>query len=179
MICLFNKHSRSRPRDGRVCLLRHASLVMMGYEALRTMYRQKRLPSCCRLGKTPMVNDRKPTINPVRPQRRNGSDTPNADSRRCLNITAFPSVVQPRDSGYLKELNSVNHTEHGKSYEPRMAVSQPQGRGMVQRIEEPRKSECRPIIGRIGSMTRPERVQTSRWSRLRKHREENLNYKRS
>ena len=113
-----SKLLRSRPRDGQVCLLRHASLVMMGCEALRTMYRQKRLPSCCGLGKTPMVNNCEPTINFVRAQGRNGSDTPNADSRRCLSITVFPSVVQPRDSGYLRELYNVNHTEHGKPDEP-------------------------------------------------------------
>ena len=112
-----NKHLKSRPRDGRVCLLRHASLVMMRCEALRTKYRQKRLLSCCGLGKAPMVNDREPSINPVRPQRRNSSDTSHADSRRCLNITVFPSVVQLGDRGYLRELYNVNHAEHGKSDE--------------------------------------------------------------
>ena len=33
-----------------------------------------------------------------------------------------------------------------------VVVSQPQGRGMVQRVEQPRKSKCRPVIGRIGSI---------------------------
>ena len=149
-----DKPLRSRPRDGRVCLPRHASLVITGCEALRTTYRQKRLPSCCGQGKTPMVNDREPSINPVRAQGRNGSDTSHADSRRCLNITVFPSVVQPGDRRYLRELYNVNHTEHGKPYEPHynIVVSRPQGRGMAQRVEEPRKSKCRPVIGRIGSI---------------------------
>jgi hypothetical protein len=31
-------------------------------------------------------------------------------------------------------------------------VSRPQGRGMVQRAEEPRKSECRLVMRRIGSV---------------------------
>ena len=118
MVSLVNKHPRSRLRDGRMCLLRHASLVMTGCEALRTMYRQERLLSCCGLGKTPMVNDREPSINLVSAQGRNSSDTSHADSRWCLSITTFPSVVQPGDRGYLRELNNVNYAEHGKPYEP-------------------------------------------------------------
>ena len=94
------------------------SLVMTGCEALRKMYRQKRLPSCCGLGKTPMVNDRESSINPVSPQRRNGSETSHAGSRWCLSITTFPSVVQPGDRRYLRELYNVNNAEHGKPYEP-------------------------------------------------------------
>jgi len=68
---LMNKPSRNRPRDGRVWLLRHASLEMRLCEALRTMYRQKRLRSCCGLAKDPMANDCKFAINPVRAQGRN------------------------------------------------------------------------------------------------------------
>ena len=68
---LTNKPSRNRPRDGRVWLLRHASLEMRLCEALRTMYRQKRLRSCCGLAKDPMANDCKFAINPVRAQGRN------------------------------------------------------------------------------------------------------------
>jgi len=68
---LTNKPSRNRPRDGRVWLLRHASLEMRVCEALRTMYRQKRLRSCCGLAKDPMANDCKFAINPVRAQGRN------------------------------------------------------------------------------------------------------------
>jgi hypothetical protein len=153
MVSLNTKHSRSRPRDGRVWLPRHASLAMTGCEALGTMYLQGRLHSCWGLPKTPMVHDRELSINPVRAQGRNCSDTPNADSRRCLSITFFSSIVQPGDREYLRGLHNVNHTEHGKSYEPHwnIMVSRPQGRGMVQRIEELRKSKRRPVIGRIGS----------------------------
>jgi hypothetical protein len=151
---MINKPLRNRPRDERVWLPRHASLVMTGCEALGTMYLQRRLHSCCGLAKTPMVNDRELSINPVRAQRRNCSDTPKADSRRCLSIAFFSSVVQPGDRGYLRELYNVKHTEHGKPYEPHynVVVSRPQGRGMAQRAGEPRKSECRPVIGRIGSI---------------------------
>jgi hypothetical protein len=150
---MIYKPLRTRPRDGRVCLLRHAPSVMTGCEALRTTYQQERTPSCCGQGKTPKVNYREPSINPVRPQRRNGGETPHADSRRCLSIIVFPSDVQPGDRRYLKESYNVNHAEHGKPYEPCgiMAVSQPQGREMVQRVKELRKSECRPVIRRIGS----------------------------
>jgi len=118
MVSLYYKHSRSRLRDERVWILRHASLVMMRYEALGTMYLQRRLHSCWGLAKTPKVNNRELSINPVRAQRRKCSDTPNADSRRCLSIAFFSSVVQPGDREYLRELYKVNHTEHGKPYEP-------------------------------------------------------------
>ena len=115
-----NKLLRSRPRDGRVWIPRHASLVMTGCEALGKMYLQRRLHSCWGLSKTPMVNDREPAINPVSAQGRNVAMRPvkrQADSRRCSSITAFSSVVQPGDSGYLRELYNVNHAEHGKPYE--------------------------------------------------------------
>ena len=101
-----NKLLGSRPRDRRVWIPRHASLVMTGCEALGTMYLQRRLHSCWGLAKTPMVNDREPAINPVSAQGRNVVMRPvkrQADSRRCLNITAFPSVVQPGDSGVRHE----------------------------------------------------------------------------
>lgn len=152
----MNKPLRNRPRDGRVCLLRHARRVIVGCEALRTTYRQKRLRSCCGLGKTPMVNDSEPSINPVRPQRRKvviRRVKRQADSRRCLSIIVFPSVVQPGDRRYLKELYNVNHAEHGKPNEShiKIVVARPQGREMTQGVEETRKSECRPVIGRIRS----------------------------
>jgi len=113
----MDKRSRSRLRDGRMWLLRHASLVMGMCEALRTMYRHRELPFRYGLAKTPMANDRELAINPVSAQGRKGSDTPAkryAGSRRCLSITVFLSVVQPGDSECLKELNKVDHTEHGK-----------------------------------------------------------------
>ena len=114
---MINKLLRSRPRDGRVWLPRHASLVMTGYEALGTMYLQGRLHSCWGLAKTPMVNDRELSINPVSAQRRKVVKRRvkrQADSRRCLNITVFSYVAQPGDREYLKELYNVIHTEHGK-----------------------------------------------------------------
>jgi len=64
-----------------------------------------------------MVNDRELAINPVSAQWRNiviRHAKRQADSRRCLSIIAFSSVVQPGDSEYLRELFKVNHTEHGK-----------------------------------------------------------------
>jgi len=67
-----------------------------------------------------MVNDREPAINPVSAQWRNvviRHAKRHADSRWCLSITVFPFVVQPGDSGYLRELYNVNHAEHGKPYE--------------------------------------------------------------
>ena len=154
---MINKPLRSRHRDERVWLPRNASLVMAGYEALGTMYLQRRLHSGWGLAKTPMVNDSELSINPVSAQRRKvvrRRAKRQADSRRCLSIAFFSSVAQPGDREYLKELNNVNHTEHGKPYEfhCNFVVSRPQGRGMVQRVEEPRKSECRPVIGRIGSV---------------------------
>ncbi|KKN07529.1 hypothetical protein LCGC14_1066070, partial [marine sediment metagenome] len=112
-----NKPLRNRTRDGRVWLPRHAPLVMMGCEALGTTYPQRRLYSCWGLAKTPMVNDRELTINPVSAQWRNiviRHAKRQADSRRCLSITVFSSVDQPGDSEYLRELFKVNHTEHGK-----------------------------------------------------------------
>ena len=120
----MNKPSRNRHRDGRVWLLRHASLVMGMCEALRTMYRQKRIPSCCGLAQSFMVNDRELSINPVRAQGRNGSDTPakrHADSKRCLSIIVYPFVVQPGNRQYLKETMKVNCAEHGKPDEPHVS----------------------------------------------------------
>jgi hypothetical protein len=130
---------------------------MTGYEALGTTYLQRRLHSCWGLAKIPMVNDSELSINPVSAQRRKvvgRRAKRQADSRRCLSITFFSSVAQPGDRGYLKELNNVNYMEHGKPYEPhcRIVVSRPQGKGKVQRVEEPRKSESRPVIGRKGSV---------------------------
>ena len=127
---MINKPLRNRPRDGRVWIPRHASLVMTGCEALGTMYLQRRLHSCWGLSKTPMVNDRELAINPVSAQGRNVVVRPvkrQADSRRCLNITALPSVVQPGDSEYLRELYKVNHTEHDKPDESHdnIVVSRP------------------------------------------------------
>lgn len=124
MVSLLNKHSRNRPRNGRVWLSRHASLVMMGCEALETTYLQRRLRSSWGLAKTPMVNDRELAINPVRTQGRNVVLRPvkrQADSRRRLNISVFPFVAQPGDSEYLKELYNVNHAEHGKPDEPHIS----------------------------------------------------------
>ena len=121
MVSLYNKHSRSRPRDGRVWLPRRASLVMTGCEALGTTYLQGRLHSCWGQAKTPMVNDRELSINPVSAQRRKVVKRRvkrQADSRRCWNITVFSSVAQPGDREYLRELYNVNHTEHGKPDEP-------------------------------------------------------------
>jgi len=123
-----NKLLRSRPRNGRVWLPRHASLVMTGCEALGKMYLQRRLHSCWGLAKTPMVNDRELAINPVRAQGRNVVIRPakrQADSRRCLSITVFPFVAQSGDSEYLRELRNVNHAEHGKPDEPHLVVSRP------------------------------------------------------
>jgi hypothetical protein len=76
-----------------------------------------------------------------------------ADCGRCLSIIVLPSVAQPGDRRYLKESNNVNHAEHGKSHEShiKLVVAQPQGREMIQGVEESRKSECRPVIGRIRS----------------------------
>jgi len=71
MVSLLNRHSGSRPRDGRVWLPRHASLVMTGCEALGTMYLQRRLHSCWGLAKTPMVNDCELAINLVNTLGRN------------------------------------------------------------------------------------------------------------
>jgi len=112
-----NKPLRNRTRDGQVWLPRHAPLVMTGCEALGKTYLQRRLYSCWGLVKTPMVNDRELAINPVSAQWRNiviRHAKRQADSRRCLSIIAFSSVVQPGDSEYLRELFKVNHTEHGK-----------------------------------------------------------------
>ncbi|KKN07633.1 hypothetical protein LCGC14_1065000 [marine sediment metagenome] len=125
-----NKPFRSRPRDGRVWLPRHASLVMAGCEALGTKYLQGRLYSCWGQAKTPMVNDRELSINPVSAQRRNVVKRRvkrQVDSRRCLSIAVFSSVVQPGDREYLRELYKVNNMEHGKpdeSHDNNM-VSQP------------------------------------------------------
>ena len=118
---MINKRLGSRPRDGRVWIPRHASLVMTGCEALGTMYLQRRLHSCWGLSKTPMVNDRELAINPVSAQGRNVVILPakrQADSRWCCCITIFPSVAQSGDSGYLRELYNVNHMEHGKPDKP-------------------------------------------------------------
>ena len=68
-----------------------------------------------------MVNDCELAINPVSAQGRKVVIRPakrQADSRRCLSITVFPFVAQSGDSGYLRELYNVNHTEHGKPDEP-------------------------------------------------------------
>ncbi len=119
-----NRLLRNRSRDGRVWLPRHALLVMTVCEALGTMYRQRRLPFCCRLARIPMVNDSEPAINPVRALGRKVVIRPakrQADSRRCLSITFFPSIVQSGDSRYLRELINVNHMEHGKPDEPHMS----------------------------------------------------------
>ncbi len=128
---MINKLLRSRPRDGRVWLPRHASLVMTGCEALGTKYLQRRLHSCWGQAKTPMVNNRELAINPVRTQRRKVVKRRvkrQTDSRRCLNITAFSSVVQPGDSEYLRELDKINHAEHGKPYEPHECCGIPTAR---------------------------------------------------
>ena len=88
------------------------------------MYLQRRLHSCWGLAKTPMVNDRELAINPVSAQWRNVVIRPakrQTDSRRCLSIIVFSFVVQPGDSGYLRELHNVNHTEHGKPDEPHVS----------------------------------------------------------
>ena len=121
---MINKRLGSRPRDGRVWIPRHASLVMTGCEALGTMYLQRRLHSCWGLAKTPMVNDCELSINPVSAQRRKVVKRRvkrQADSRRCLNIAVFSSVAQPGDREYLKELYNINHTEHGKPDEPHVS----------------------------------------------------------
>ncbi|KKN43092.1 hypothetical protein LCGC14_0706750 [marine sediment metagenome] len=117
MVSLYNKHSRSRPRDGRVWLPRHAPLVMMGCEALGTKYLQRRLHSCWGLAKTPMVNDCELSINPVSAQWRKvvkRHAKRQADRRKCLSIAFFSSIAQSGDREYLRELYKVNHTEHGK-----------------------------------------------------------------
>ncbi len=119
-----NKPLRNQTRDGRVWLPRHAPLVMTGCEALGTMYLQRRLHSCWGLARTPMVNDCELAINPVSAQGRKVVIRPakrQAGSRRCLNITVFPFVVQSGDSKYLRELHKVNHTEHGKPDEPHVS----------------------------------------------------------
>jgi len=136
---MINKPLRSRPRDGRVWLPRHASLVMTGCEALGTMYLQRSLHSCWGLAKTPMVNDRELSINPVSAQRRKvvkRRAKRQVDSRRYLSIAVFSSVAQPGDRRYLKELINVNNMEHGKTDESHgnIVVSRPQGRGRVQRL---------------------------------------------
>ena len=116
-----NKPLRNRPRDGRVWLPRHASLVMTGCEALETMYPQRRLPSCWGLAKTPMVNDRELSINLVSVQRRKVMKRRakrQADSRRRLSIAFFSSIVQPGDREYLREAYNINNAEHGKPDEP-------------------------------------------------------------
>ncbi|KKM72846.1 hypothetical protein LCGC14_1416410 [marine sediment metagenome] len=116
-----NKPLRNQTRDGRVWLPRHAPLVMMGCEALGTMYLQRRLHSCWGLAKTPTVNNRELAINPVSAQGRKVVIRPakrQADSRRCLSIALFPFVAQSGNSEYLRELYNVNHTEHGKPDEP-------------------------------------------------------------
>jgi len=121
MVSLLNKHSRSRPRDERVWLPRRASLVMTGCEALGTKYLQWRLHSCWGRAKTPMVNNSELSINSVRAQRRKvvkRRAKRQADSRRCWDIAFFSSVDQSEDREYLRELYNVNHTEHGKPYEP-------------------------------------------------------------
>ena len=130
MVSLLNKHSRNRPRDGRVWLTRRALLVMTRCEALGTKYLQRRLHSCWGRAKTPMVHDRELSINPVRAQRRKvvkRRAKRHADSRRCLNITVFSSVAQPGDREYLRELDNVDHAEHGKPYDPHcnIVVSRP------------------------------------------------------
>ncbi len=131
---MINKPLRSRPRDGRVWLPRHASLVMMGCEALGTMYLQRRLHSCWGLAKTPKVNDCELSINPVSAQRRNvvkRRAKRQADSRRCLSITVFPFVAQPGDRRCLRDLVKVKRTEHGNpdGLHDDIVVSRPQGRG--------------------------------------------------
>jgi len=118
---MINKPLRSRPRDGRVWLPRHASLVMTGCEALGTTYLQGRLHSCWGLAKIPMVNDCKLSINSVSAQRRKvvkRRAKRQADSRRCLSITVFSSVAQSEDREYLRESYKVNNAEHGKPDEP-------------------------------------------------------------
>jgi len=117
MVSLYNKHSRNRPRDKRVWLPRHAPLAMTGCEALGTTYLQRRLHSCWGLARTPMVNDRELSINPVSAQRRKvvkRRAKRQADRRKCLSIAFFLSVAQPGDREYLRELYKVNYTEHGK-----------------------------------------------------------------
>ncbi len=112
-----NKPLRNRPRDERVWLLRHASLVMMMCEALRTMYPQRGLHSCWGLAKTPMVNNRELSINLVRLMRRNvviRRAKRQADSRKCWSVIFFSSIAQPGEREYLKESQNVNHVEHGK-----------------------------------------------------------------
>lgn len=114
---MINKPLRSRHRDERVWLPRNASLVMAGYEALGTMYLQRRLHSGWGLAKTPMVNDSELSINPVSAQRRKvvkRRAKRQADSRWYLSITVFSSVVQPGDREYLRELYNINYAEHGK-----------------------------------------------------------------
>ncbi len=116
-----NKPLRNRPRDGRVWLPRHASLVMTGCEALGTKYLQRRLHSCWGLAKTPMVNDRELSINSVSAQRRKvvkRRAKRQADSRRCCPVTAFSSVAQPGDREYLREVYNINNAAHGKPDAP-------------------------------------------------------------
>jgi len=110
--------SENRPRGRRVWLPRHASLVMTRCEALGTKYQQRRIPFCCGLAKSPMVNESELVINPVKGCRRNGSDTPNADSKQYYNLTAFLSEVQPGKSEYLMDSFKVTCMEHGKPDEP-------------------------------------------------------------
>ena len=121
---MINKPLRSRPRDERVWLPRHASLAMAGCEALGTTYLQRRLHSCWGLAKTPMVNDSELSINPVSAQRRKvvkRRAKRQADSRCCLSIAVFSSVAQPGDREYLWELYNINYAEHGKPDEPHIS----------------------------------------------------------
>ena len=86
------------------------------------MYRQKRLHSCCGLGKTPMVNKSELVINPVRLARRivvirlTKMELLTEDVTGFL--TSFHPTGQSGKSEYLRGLLKVICMEHGKPYKP-------------------------------------------------------------
>jgi len=148
--------NKNRLRDGRMRLPVGAWSVTTRCQVSGTMHRQRETHTGCELAAILMANYSEPTINLVKYARRNALirlAKRQAGRRWYSGLTTSPFDVPPGKGGCLKGSLNVSHVEHGKPVFPHheYVVCHPQGWRKEEQAEEPRESECLPVIGRIRS----------------------------